>query len=229
MYFRRIATIVMSLLLLAFFSAAVGIAVFWLLPELRSTQGDSKPDERILASLVALIGTAISISATVYLAHRQSIVTYDVEKIKAQFNQELAANRESHETSLERLKVQLGSESESYRELAGSATFYYYALRSASRSVWEEKILERAEAQMVEATRQLIFVETSVRNRWFEFWQLAQHIYGDLRTEADETIRRQHLRERLRNEGGKANLRYRLKRVQDAVGRVVKKELRKPD
>lgn len=158
-----------------------------------------------ISALIAVVGTGLTGLAAVYSATRQSATAFQV----ARYNGEIAANlalmktsadseltlmkgsidkalaelKGSADESLARLKVVLDASQSANRELFGTASIYFYALRSVALGKWDEESLKTSEAVMVSATRHLLNVDEELRDEWFDFWQRAQHIY---RTAAEE-------------------------------------------
>jgi hypothetical protein len=164
-----------------------------------------------IAALVTIFGTGLTAMAAVYGANRQSETAYQVELLRSDTSERLANQNEvvltklaemkdasdtnllelknNSDDALARLKVGLDAGTVAYRELFGTATIYFYTLRSIAFAKWEEEPLKAAEGLMIAATRHLIHVEENMRNEWFDFWQRAQKIYRVASSEADETKR----------------------------------------
>jgi hypothetical protein len=155
-----------------------------------------------IGGLLAVIGTGITGVAAVYSATRQSATAFQV----ATYNGEIAANlalmkesadnrlivmkgsidnalanlKTNSDESLARLKVALDASQNANRELFGTASIYFYALRSiALGGKWDEDSLKSSETAMIAATQNLLNVNEELRDQWFNFWQRAQHIYRD--------------------------------------------------
>jgi len=109
--------------------------------------------------------------------------------MQAQLDKSLAKLTAASDESLARLKVALDAGQSANRELFGTATIYFYALRSIALGKWDEDSLKAAEMSMISATRQLIHLEEEMRNEWFDFWQRAQEIHRTASKEPDVEAR----------------------------------------
>jgi hypothetical protein len=180
---------------------AAGCAVF-LLWKAYSLPAGVTADEftkLTIAALVAVVGTGLTGLAAVYGATVQSATAYQV----AQYNGDISANladmkktadteltlmkgkldesltklKAASDESLTRLKVALDAGQNANRELFGTATRYFHALRSVGLGKWDEDGLKAADASMISATPQLLHVDEEMRNLWFDFWQRSQQIH----------------------------------------------------
>jgi hypothetical protein len=160
-----------------------------------------------IAALVAVVGTGLTGLASVYSATRQSATAYQVAEyngiistrladikassdaslteMKAHLDESLTKLKADSDESLARLKVALDAGQIARRELFGTATIYYYALRSIGLGEWDGDSLKAAETSMISATRHLIYVEKKMRNQWFDLWQRAQAIHRTAGAECD--------------------------------------------
>jgi len=104
--------------------------------------------------LVEIVVVCISAGTALYTANRQARVSREVEAMRNQNGAELA-----------RLTASLDTRTIAYRELFNAASFYYYALRSASQRSWDEHRLQQAETNMISATQHLLLqsVDGSLR------------------------------------------------------------------
>lgn len=117
-----------------------------------------------ISALIAVVGTGLTGLAAVYSATRQSATAFQV----ARYNGEIAANlalmkksadseltlmkgsidkalaelKGSADESLARLKVVLDANQNANRELFGTASIYFYALRSVALGKWDEESLK---------------------------------------------------------------------------------------
>ena len=164
-----------------------------------------------IGALVAFIGTALTGLVSSYSATRQSATAYQVAQyngavstnlakmkadsdealagMKAKIDKSLAEFKATSDESLARLKVALDAGQIGYRELYGTATVYFYSLRSAAQFKWEDANIGPAETAMISAARHTINVSDDMRNQWFMFWQRAQEIYRAATAETDESKR----------------------------------------
>jgi hypothetical protein len=188
---------------------AAGCAVF-LLWKAYSLPAGVTPDEftkLAIAALVAVVGTGLTGLAAVYGATVQSATAYQV----AQYNGDISANladmkntadteltlmkgkldesltklKAASDESLTRLKVALDAGQNANRELFGTATRYFHALRSVGLGKWDEDGLKAADTSMISATPQLLHVDQEMRNLWFDFWQRSQQIHRTADKETD--------------------------------------------
>jgi hypothetical protein len=179
---------------------AAGCAVYllWKAYTLPTGSMQSDFDKLAIAALVAVVGTGLTGLAAVYSATRQSATAYQVAEyngiistsladmkastdasltqMKAHLDESLARLKAASDESLARLKVALDAGQIAYRELFGTATVYFHALRSAALGKWDGENLKAAETAMISATRHLINVSSDMRNQWFDFWQRAQEM-----------------------------------------------------
>jgi len=192
---------------------AVGCAAYllWKAYTLPAGIPQSDFDKLAIAALIAVVGTGLTGLASVYSATRQSATAYQVAeynglistslaeiksssdealaRMKADIDASLAQFKATSDESLARLKVALDTGQIAYRELFGTATVYFHALRSTALIKWDEESLKTAEAAMISAARHTINVGTNMRDEWLAFWQRAQEIYHAVLAEPDANKR----------------------------------------
>jgi hypothetical protein len=100
--------------------------------------------------------------------------------MKGGIDQALANLRANSDESLAKLKVALDASQNANRELFGTASIYFHALRSIAVSdQWDAESLKSSETLMIAATQNLLNVNQALRDQWFDFWQRAQDIYRE--------------------------------------------------
>lgn len=175
----------------------------------RARQGSAPTgfDAFAIAALIALIGTSLSALTAVYSATIQASTTARVGEYNADTNRKiaelkknsdeyLAAHKESLDRSLAvfkknadealtKLKISLDASQVAHRELFGCATVYFHCLRAGAMGVWSKSSFSEAQAAMVIASRQLLYVENDMRDQWFEFWQHGENIFRRFEREDD--------------------------------------------
>ena len=210
---------------------AAGCAAYllWKAYTLPASVAQSDFDKLAVAALIAVVGTGLTGLASVYSAARQSATAYQVAdyngvistklaemkaasdenlaKMKADIDESLAEFKAVSDESLARLKVALDAGQVAYRELYGTATVYFHALRSAARFKWEDGNLRTAETEMISAATHTINVSADMRDQWFAFWQRAQDIYHAAIAEVDEDKRPALVGRLILEKDGRSNLR----------------------
>jgi hypothetical protein len=210
---------------------AVGCAAYllWKAYNLPFGVAQSDFDKLAVAALIAVVGTGLTGLASVYSATRQSATAYQVAEyngvistkltemkadtdkalaaMKTDIDGSLAEFKAASDESLARLKVALDAGQITYRELYGTATAYFHALRSAARFKWEDGSIWAAETAMISAARHIINVQADMRDQWFMFWQRAQDIYRAAIEEADEGKRPDMVGDLILEKVGRLNFR----------------------
>lgn len=152
-----------------------------------------------IGALIAVVGTGLTGLAAVYSATRQSATAFQVAEYNGLISANLAAIKQSADAeltqikgamdkaiaelktnsdeALARLKVALDAGQIANKELLGTASTYFYALRSFAIGLLNEDLLKTSEASMVTAARHVINVDEPLRDQWFDFWQRAQNVY----------------------------------------------------
>lgn len=210
---RGIMALLLGIGAVLYILLAAGIATYllWNAYNLPPVERLSDFNKLAISALVAVVGTGLTGLAAVYSATRQSATAFQVARYNGEIAANLALMKQSADTqltlmkgrldtaltelkttsdeSLARLKVALDAGQNANRELFGTASLYFYALRSTALGKWDEESLRSSEAAMIAATRHLINVNEEMRDQWFNFWQRAQHIYRDAAQEADQDKR----------------------------------------
>jgi hypothetical protein len=200
-----------------------------------------------IAALVAVVGTGLSGIASVYSATRQAATASQVAEYNGDISYNLAAMKEAadnalvenkgkidglvaevkaaSDATLARLKVALDLGHVAYRELFGSATIYFHALRSISLgNIWDDAILAAAEAGMIAATPRVIHVDMEMRNEWFAFWQRAQTIRAEAATKA-KALRADVIADLIEQRENKLDLRERHGKLESLARSAMEKAL----
>lgn len=191
-----------GLLLYVALTAGFSFYLLWMAFTLPPVERMSDFIKLAIGALIAVIGTGITAVAAVFSATRQSATAFQVAayngeiasnlaamkesadkklvEVKAGIDQALANLKATSDESLAKLKVALDASQNANRELFGTASVYFYALRSIAVSdQWDAESLKSSETAMIAATKDLLNVSQDLRNQWFDFWQRAQDIYRE--------------------------------------------------
>jgi hypothetical protein len=129
---------------------------------------------------IATILAAMKESADTRLFEMKDSADKKLIEVKSGIDQALANLKANSDESLAKLKVALDASQNANRELFGTASVYFYALRSIAVSdQWDVESLKSSETAMIAATKDLLNVREDLRNQWFDFWQRAQDIYRE--------------------------------------------------
>lgn len=224
--------------IILYLGTAVAFAAYLLYRAFSQGVGDF--EKVAIGALIAVLGTGLTALAALYTANRQAAAAREVEFLRSEMSKDLAqiasklnADLETLKAqaaqSLERLKAYLDAEKIAHRELCGAAAIYFYALRSAALGSWDDQLLKKAEAGMIEATRHLIYVGDKMRSDWLTFWQEAQHIYRTALAEPDEGNRTQlintNISEKVQDGSSRLDLRDRYDRLEGTARGAIKEEM----
>jgi hypothetical protein len=191
----RVITSSLLLSISVFVWATLALAVYLLVHGLLHGLGDF--EKIAIPALIAIVGTGMTATAGLYAVNRQAVVAKEVELLRANLAGDLDTLKTESADALERLKAFLDVGKTAYKELYGAASTYFYTLRSVAQGSWNDDLLNKAEAGMVEAARHLIYVDDKMRDVWFAFWQEAQHIRRDAAAQKDEEKRSKILKDRI--------------------------------
>lgn len=108
-------------------------------------------------------------------------------EVKSGIDQALANLKANSDESLAKLKVALDASQNANRELFGTVSVYYYALRSIAVSgQWDADSLKSCETAMIATAKLLLYVRQDIREMWYDFWQRAQEICREASQQADD-------------------------------------------
>jgi hypothetical protein len=124
-------------------------------------------------------------TADANLADMKKTADTELTLMKGKLDESLTKLKAASDESLTRLKVALDAGQNANRELFGTATRYFHALRSVGLGKWDEVGLKAADTSMISATPQLLHVDEEMRNLWFDFWQRSQQIHRTADKEPD--------------------------------------------
>jgi hypothetical protein len=231
-------------------AAGCALYLLWNAYNLPAVERLSDFNKLAISALIAVVGTGLTRLAAVDSATRQSATAFqfqialyngeiaadlalmkqsadaELALMKGNIDAALAQLKGNSDESLARLKVALDAGQNANRELFGTASIYFYAVRSIALGKWDEESLKKSETAMIAATRHLINVDEELRDQWFDFWQRAQQIYRTAAQEADDDARSKLVRNLMGDKVPSGSTRLDLRDLHSQLERTAKSALK---